>query len=158
MIRLLLILAVLLFGGAGPVQAAPAGNPVEVLVFADEAQEQHFRGLVAEFRCPKCLNTNLLGSDAPIARDLRQAVYRLSIEEGRSDEAVRDYLQQRYGDFVLYSPPLKASTVLLWFGPLLLLIAGLLVWRRTVRAAATTTPGSLSTTDRERLNKLLDAD
>lgn len=135
-----------------------AADPVDVQSFASTAEEERYRDLIAEFRCPKCLNTNLLGSDAPIAKDLRQAVYRLAIEEGRSDGEVRDYLQQRYGDFVLYSPPLKASTFLLWFGPVLLLLLGVGLWVRTVRRAQTTAADSLSTAEQERLAKLLEQD
>lgn len=115
--------------------ASHGANPVDVYAFETPADEARYRALIAEFRCPKCLNTNLLGSDAPIAQDLRRTVYRLGIAEGRSDAEVRDYLQQRYGDFVLYDPPVRPATYLLWFGPLLLLLIGVLVWRRTVRNA-----------------------
>ena len=136
--------------------AVSAADPVDVQSFASTAEEERYRDLIAEFRCPKCLNTNLLGSDAPIAKDLRQAVYRLAIEEGRSDSEVRDYLQQRYGDFVLYSPPLRASTVLLWFGPLLLLLLGVGIWIRTVRRAQVSTGGDLNADEQARLKQLLE--
>lgn len=154
MIRTALSLA--LAGASVLAAAAPAGNPVDVFDFESAQQEQEYRQLVAEFRCPKCLNTSLLGSDAPIAKDLRQAVYRLAIEEGRTNAEVRDYLQARYGDFVLYSPPLRPSTLVLWFGPLLLLIIGLFWWRRTVRRAALAGVQNLSDDDRARLQRLLD--
>ncbi|MEM6708569.1 MAG: cytochrome c-type biogenesis protein [Pseudomonadota bacterium] len=138
--------------------AAPAGNPVDVLTFASEAEEQRFRSLVGEFRCPKCLNTNLLGSDAPIAKDLRKAVYRLSVEQGQSDDEVRAYLQERYGDFVLYSPPLRPANVLLWFGPPGLLLLGAFWWFRTVRRAATGDATDFDAEARVRLDNLLDGD
>lgn len=136
--------------------AAPllAANPVDVFSFEQPADEARYRDLIAEFRCPKCLNTNLLGSDAPIAQDLRRTVYRLAIAEGRSDVEVRAYLQERYGDFVLYNPPVRPATYLLWFGPVGLLLIGLMVWRRTVRNAQGN-QAALGAEDRARLDALL---
>ncbi|MGI9328471.1 MAG: cytochrome c-type biogenesis protein [Pseudomonadales bacterium] len=133
---------------------AQSANPVDVYAFESPADETRYRALIAEFRCPKCLNTNLLGSDAPIAQDLRRTVYRLAIAEGRSDPEVRDYLQQRYGDFVLYDPPVRPATYLLWFGPLLLLFVGVLVWRRTVRNAQAN-DATLDAQSQARLDALL---
>ena len=106
-------------------------SPVDVYEFPDAQAEARYRALIAEFRCPKCLNTNLAGSDAPIAQDLRAAVHRLVVREGLSDAEVRDYLQARYGDFVLYDPPLKAATLVLWGAPVLFVLAGLglIAWR-----------------------------
>ncbi len=133
--------------------SALAASPVDVYDFPDSEVEARYRALVAEFRCPKCLNTNLAGSDAPIAKDLRAAVHRLIVEEGRSDQEVRDYLQARYGDFVLYDPPFKAATLALWLGPLIFVGIGLGLlagrWRRRQ-------PAHLSDADRARLQRLLD--
>ncbi len=128
-------------------------SPVDVYEFPDAKAEARFRALIAEFRCPKCLNTNLAGSDAPIAQDLRAAVHRLVVREGLSDEEVRDYLQARYGDFVLYDPPLKAATLLLWGGPILFVLAGLglIAWRLMHQRSA-----QLSDADQARLAKILD--
>ncbi len=128
-------------------------SPVDVYEFPDVELETRFRALIAEFRCPKCLNTNLAGSDAPIAQDLRAAVHRLVVREGYSDEEVRDYLQVRYGDFVLYDPPLKAATLLLWGGPILFALAGLglIAWRLIHQRSA-----RLSEADQLRLAKILD--
>ncbi len=100
-----------------------ADGAIEAFVFDTVAQETRYRALTEEFRCPKCLNTNLAGSDAPIAADLRATVYRL-IREGATDQAIRDYLQARYGDFVLYDPPVRRDTLLLWVAPVLLLVLG----------------------------------
>ena len=151
---------------AAPALAAPAAlvlllccwsawgvSPVDVHEFPDVRTEARFRALVAEFRCPKCLNTNLAGSDAPIAQDLRAAVHRLVVREGLSDAQVRDYLQARYGDFVLYDPPLKAATLLLWGGPILFVLAGLglIAWRLRHQRSA-----QLSDVDQARLAKILD--
>ncbi len=102
---------------------AAAEGAIEAFQFTDAAQEARYRALTEEFRCPKCLNTNLAGSDAPIAADLRSTVHRL-IVEGATDQAIRDYLQARYGDFVLYDPPVRRGTLLLWIAPGLLLAIG----------------------------------
>ena len=128
-------------------------SPVDVHEFPDVRTEARFRALIAEFRCPKCLNTNLAGSDAPIAQDLRAAVHRLVVREGLSDAQVRDYLQARYGDFVLYDPPLKAATLLLWGGPILFVLTGLglIAWRLRYQRSA-----QLSDADQARLAKILD--
>ena len=101
-----------------------AEGAIEAFPFDNTTQEARYRALTEEFRCPKCLNTNLAGSDAPIAADLRSTVYRL-ILEGATDQAIRDYLQARYGDFVLYDPPMRRGTLLLWIAPAVLLVIGL---------------------------------
>ncbi|MCY4566307.1 MAG: cytochrome c-type biogenesis protein CcmH [Gammaproteobacteria bacterium] len=130
-----------------------AASPVDVHHFPDTESERRYRALVNEFRCPKCLNVNISGSDAPIAQDLRAAVYRLAVLEGRSDQEVRDFLQARYGDFVLYDPPLKPGTLLLWLGPAVFVLLGLgLVGRRLRRQRAAV----LDAEDRRRLQAILD--
>jgi len=113
--------------------SARAAAQVDIYQFPDSQTEARYRGLIDEFRCPKCLNTNLAGSDAPIARDLRRTVHRLVVEEGFSDDQVRDFLQERYGDFVLYSPPFKPGTWILWLAPLGFVVLGAVVLARTVR-------------------------
>ena len=104
-------------------QASFAEGAIEAFAFDNPEQEARYQALTQEFRCPKCLNTNLAGSDAPIAGDLRATVHRL-ILEGATDQAIRDYLVARYGEFVLYDPPVERGTLLLWFAPLLLLVVG----------------------------------
>ncbi len=136
------VLAVLL-GCLLLVPAAVGVSPVQPLEFAEPAQQERYQRLIAEFRCPLCLNTNLQGSDAPIAADLRNLVLKL-LREGKSDAEIRDYLQARYGDFVLYDPPFKPGTYVLWLGPIaVLLLAGSSRARRTVRHTAN--PASSST-------------
>ena len=127
-------------------------SAIDSFDFPDPEAAARYQRLLSEFRCPKCLNESLASSGAPIAVDLRRAVRRL-MEDGESDAAIRAYLQQRYGDFVLYDPPLKASTWLLWFSPLLLLAVVLLL---LVRAARRRAPAELSETDRERVQRLLE--
>ena len=128
-------------------------GPVDVYQFSDAESERRYRALIDEFRCPKCLNVNISGSDAPIAQDLRAAVYRLVVQEGRSDDEVRAYLKARYGDFVLYNPPFNAGTVLLWFGPGLFVVLGVALIARRLRHQRAAT---LGTDDERRLRTILD--
>lgn len=100
----------------------------------DATLEARVARLSEELRCLVCRNQSLADSDAELARDLKREL-REQLASGRSEDEVRDYLVQRYGDFVLYRPPLKASTALLWSVPLLLPLAGLaLLWSRWRRA------------------------
>lgn len=98
-----------------------AAQPDEVL--ADPALEARARTLDAQLRCPVCQGQSLADSDAPLAHDLRLAVRR-RLMAGDSDAAVKDYLVARYGTYVLLDPPLGSQTLLLWFGPLLVLLGG----------------------------------
>ncbi|MFT4196313.1 MAG: cytochrome c-type biogenesis protein CcmH [Pseudoxanthomonas sp.] len=97
--------------------------------FRDAAQEQRFHALTGELRCVMCQNESLADSQAPIAHDLRRQVLEL-MNQGRSDAQIKQYLVERYGQFVLYRPQLEPQTWLLWFGPALLLAggAGTLAW------------------------------
>ena len=112
--------AVLLLGLAA---LGVAHAAIDTFEFASEADRQRYRTLVEELRCPKCQNQNIADSDAPIAMDLRAQVY-AKLEEGQSDAQIIDYLVARYGDFVLYKPPVTARTLLLWYGPGALLLGG----------------------------------
>lgn len=89
---------------------------IDVLQFKDEAQEQQFRQLTEELRCPKCQNNSIADSNSMIATDLRQKVYEL-MQEGKSKKEIVDYMVARYGNFVTYNPPLTPLTVLLWVLP-----------------------------------------
>ncbi|WP_407074436.1 cytochrome c-type biogenesis protein [Psychrobacter sp. CAL346-MNA-CIBAN-0220] len=100
---------------------------INVYDFDSVQQEAQYRGLIEELRCPKCQNQNLAASDAPIAQDLKQKIYDL-IKDGRSDAEIRDYMQERYGDFISYKPPVRPSTWILWFFPPLLLIVLITGW------------------------------
>lgn len=144
-----LLLALLLALGSAPVAAS-----IDVYEFENPGQEQRYRALVEELRCPKCQNQNLAGSDALVARDLKDRTYRL-LREGKSDTEIRQHMIERYGDFITYRPPLRAGTLLLWVGPLLLLlgVAVVLVWR-VRRPAASAAP--LSEAEQRRLRELLD--
>ncbi|EMY4265417.1 cytochrome c-type biogenesis protein CcmH [Salmonella enterica] len=96
---------------------------IDVMPFKDEAQEQQFRQLTEQLRCPKCQNNSIADSGSMIATDLRQKVYEL-IQEGKSNKEIVDYMVARYGNFVTYDPPLTPLTVLLWVLPLAAIVAG----------------------------------
>ncbi|EJN0177126.1 cytochrome c-type biogenesis protein CcmH [Salmonella enterica] len=89
---------------------------MDVMPFKDEAQEQQFRQLTEQLRCPKCQNNSIADSGSMIATDLRQKVYEL-IQEGKSNKEIVDYMVARYGNFVTYDPPLTPLTILLWVLP-----------------------------------------
>lgn len=117
---LLLALATLAFG-----QASEIAKP-------DAATELRLKALAEELRCLVCQNQTIADSSAPLAVDLRNQI-RGQIAEGRSDEQIRAYMVERYGDFVLYRPPFNASTIVLWAGPPALILAGLGVFLVVVR-------------------------
>jgi cytochrome c-type biogenesis protein CcmH len=100
---------------------AQAGEAVPMA--EDEAVEQRLISIADELRCLVCQNESLAGSRADLALDLKREI-RLLIKQGKSDKEVRDFLVSRYGDFVLYRPPVKPTTWLLWGGPFVLLAAG----------------------------------
>jgi cytochrome c-type biogenesis protein CcmH len=91
---------------------------------ADPALEERVTALATELRCLVCQNQTLADSNAPLAVDLRNQI-REKMQQGASERDILDYMVSRYGDFVLYRPPFKSTTVLLWAGPILLMIAGL---------------------------------
>jgi cytochrome c-type biogenesis protein CcmH len=120
----------------------------------DPVLEKRVRDLSSELRCLVCQNQTLADSSAPLAVDLRNQV-REQLKSGRSERDVVEFLTARYGDFVLYRPPLKASTVLLWAGPFLLLASGLFLLFLRIRRKSPPPP-ELSAADRERAARLLE--
>ncbi|KZY31283.1 cytochrome C biogenesis protein [Alcanivorax sp. HI0083] len=113
----------------------PALAAIDVYQFDNEQQEQRFRILSEELRCPKCQNQSIADSDAGIAQDMRTRVHTM-ILEGKSDEDIVDYFVSRYGDFVSYRPPVNAGTSILWLGPILLLLGGGVVIAMLLRNAS----------------------
>jgi cytochrome c-type biogenesis protein CcmH len=96
-------------------------------------QEAQFNHLLRELRCLVCQNQDLSDSNVDLAKDLRAEVYRL-VKDGKSDSEITGYLTARYGDFILFKPPLKWVTVLLWFGPALFIFLGLFIfWKSCLR-------------------------
>ena len=152
---LTLLLLLLAAGFAVTPGGALAESPVDLYEFETAEQEARYRALIAELRCPKCLNTNLAGSDAPIAADLRRTVHRLITEEGMSNAEILYFLQARYGDFVLYDPPFRPDTWILWLAPgAFLLIGAVVLWRMLRRPPAP----RLSEHETAELRSILDRD
>lgn len=116
-LRMWVVLALLAITGAVAAQA------IDPLPFRDHAEELRFQHLTGELRCLVCQDEDLADSNADFARDLRHKVFEL-MQQGKSDAEIKQYLVDRYSEFVLYDPPVNTRTWLLWFGPLLILIAG----------------------------------
>jgi len=139
--------------------AVPA-YPAEALPVAENiVTEQRLIDISSELRCLVCQNESLAGSRADLAMDLRREI-RTMIARGDSDEAIKGYLVSRYGDFILYRPPWKATTLLLWLGPLLLLALGLTLLFRQLRRRANASSagmpeGELNSEERAHLASLL---
>ena len=139
---------------------------IDTYQFDNPRQEAQYRALIEEFRCPKCQNQNLAGSDAPIAQDLKQKTYDM-VKDGRSDGEIRQYMNERYGDFISYKPPVRPSTWILWFFPPVLLVFVMLAWfirnrNSSKRAAVIAHPieegyAPLSAAEQQRLQNLLNA-
>lgn len=104
----------------------------EPLVFENQQQQDRFDRLTRELRCLVCQNQNLADSDAPLAHDLRREVHAMLLA-GQSESEIKQFLVQRYGDFVLYRPPMQNNTYLLWLMPLILLLGGAWVLRSSIK-------------------------
>ncbi|KHS76032.1 cytochrome C [Pectobacterium brasiliense] len=125
----------------------------EVLRFDNDTQEQQFRELTMQLRCPKCQNNSIADSNSMIASDMRQKVYEL-MQQGQTKEQVVDYMVDRYGYFVTYEPPITPFTLLLWLLPALFLAAGAwVIIRRARRIRSVKEP--MSEQDKKRLQTLL---
>lgn len=132
-----------------------AGAVIETYDFASESGQKRYQVLVEELRCPKCQNQNLSGSNSPIAADLRRELHRM-IEQGASDDEIKAFMVKRYGNFVLYRPPLDSNTLILWGLPAVLGLIAMLVavvyrWR-LVKADA---GQALTTEEKQQLAELL---
>ena len=140
--------------------AVSAQAAIEAYRFADPAQEARYKVLIDELRCLVCQNQNLADSNAELAQDLRRKTYEM-IVAGKSDTEIVDYMVQRYGDFVLYRPPLRPATVLLWVGPFVILVVGIGVLARVVarrRAEAAPNAPAPAGADIARAERLLAED
>jgi cytochrome c-type biogenesis protein CcmH len=127
---------------------------LEEFQFQSPAQEQEFRDLISKLRCLVCQNESLAGSQAELAQDLREEVYRM-MQEGKGKDEIIEFLVARYGDFVLYQPPIKPSTYLLWFGPFVLVgVGGFLLLQALQRKKREPEP-DLTGAERTRIDQLL---
>ena len=120
----------------------------EPLVFESQEQQDRFDQLTKELRCLVCQNQNLADSDAQLAHDLRREVHDLLLT-GRNDDEIKQFLVDRYGDFVLYRPPVQTNTYLLWIAPLILLLIGAWILRASIgkRSEMFTTQDQTDTND-----------
>ena len=144
------VLAFLLLAATAPWAFAKEAAPAA----ADPALEQRVMTLASELRCLVCQNQTIADSNAPLAEDLRNQV-REKVRQGASDAQIVDYMVARYGDFVLYRPPFKLTTLLLWFGPLLLLAAGFVVLVRRVLRRRQAQDLEMTASERKRAQTLL---
>ena len=110
-------------------QSAPVQEP---MIFDNQQQEDRFNQLTQELRCLVCQNQNLADSDAQLAHDLRAEVHKMLLA-GNSDDEIKQFMVERYGDFVLYRPPVQQNTYLLWLAPLVLLLIGAFVLRSNIK-------------------------
>lgn len=140
----------LMFLSAASVYAA-----VEVHKFDTEKQQQQYKKMIDELRCLVCQNQNLADSNAELALDLRNKVASM-IQQGKTNQEIVDYMVARYGDFVLYRPPFKAQTLLLWVGPFVILLFGLYVLLAYVRKQKTKPVAQASEAELSKVRKLLD--
>jgi len=132
--RTLLLLACIL-----ALVASVSALAIDPLPFKDDAQRQRFQDLTSQLRCMVCQNESLDASNADLAKDLRHQIFEM-MQQGKTDQQIKQYLVARYSDFVLYDPPLKPSTVALWFVPPALVVAGgivvLVLLRKRTKPAA----------------------
>lgn len=116
----LLLLAGVLCAWLAPARAVDSEPP-----FANPALQRRYEALIQDFRCLECFDENIANSNAPLAADFRRQVHAM-LAAGQSNQQIKDFMIARYGDFVLYKPPLRPNTWLLWGGPFVLLLIGLL--------------------------------
>ena len=135
---------------------------IDTYEFSTQAERDRYRTLVEELRCPKCQNQNIADSDAPIAMDMRDEIFK-KLEEGESNEQIVGFLGDRYGDLVRYKPPVNKSTLILWYGPAAFLVFGfvmvaIIVIRRRRSTRAQQDEQQLSSDEKTRLSDILKHD
>lgn len=151
------LLLLVITAGGFTVSSVHVEATVDLHKFETESQRERYLTLIDELRCPKCQNQNLAGSNSQIATDLRRELHRLLLE-GKTDREIKDFMVARYGDFVLYKPPLQSSTVVLWLLPLVLLLVGavaLMMIVRQRRSVKNATTEILSTDEVSKLDSIL---
>lgn len=134
--------------------AVPALAAIQVFKFNTPEQEQRFQTLSDQFRCLVCQNESLSASNADLAKDLRREIHSM-IVQGKTNKQIIDYMVARYGEFVLYKPRIEFRTYLLWFGPLLLIIIGVVVLMAFVRKQGRKHAAALNEDERRRVDDLI---
>jgi len=127
---------------------------VEYRQFANAEQQQSYQSLISELRCLVCQNQTIADSNADLAQDLRRQVYEM-LQQGKSKQEIADFMTARYGDFVLYNPPFKAKTGILWLAPVVFLLIGLMAVFLIVRRKRTVS-AELSPEKKAKIRRLLD--
>ena len=148
--RILALIAAIAFVSA----TADARSVFEPRGFSSPENERLYHALVDELRCLVCQNQTIAESNADLASDLRREVYRM-VEDGRSADEIAGFMVARYGDFVLYRPPLRTGTILLWAGPFLLAAIGLTVLAVHLRRRRRTPAAPIGEADRARLRRIV---
>lgn len=143
----------------GVMLSVSAWAAIDTYSFKSVEQEQQYRELTEQLRCPKCQNNSIADSNAIIAADMRQKVYEL-MEKGYTNKQITEYMVARYGNFVTYEPPLTAATLILWAGPALFVLLGAIVVitrarRRRPNEPEVSSSETLSEAEKQRLNQLL---
>ena len=146
--KILSLITLLLWAGL-------SGAGVEYRQFASPEQQEAYESLTSELRCLVCQNQTIADSNADLAADLRRQVYEM-LQRGQSKEDVLQFMTERYGDFVLYKPPFKAKTFLLWLGPLVFLAIGVICIMVLVRRKQARPQQVLSDEQRQKIRRLLD--
>ncbi|AOF52461.1 cytochrome C biogenesis protein [Rodentibacter caecimuris] len=133
-----------------------AFSAIDALNFSSQQQENDYHRLTQSLRCPQCQNNNIADSNATIAVDMRNKVFEL-LQEGKSKNDVVEYMVARYGNFVTYDPPMTASTLILWFAPLFLILFGVffLMKPKSKKQSAVKTDNVLTEEENARLAELL---
>ena len=136
--------------------SSSALSVVEVREFSSDQLRDRYQVLANELRCPKCQNQNLADSNSPISVDLRTEIFRL-LEEGKSDQEIIDFLVARYGEFVMYRPPVKKTTLMLWLAPGILFLFGIIIVLaiRQRQSHRSLTASELDGDELQRLDELL---
>ena len=136
------------------ISSAVIAAPIETFKFESEETEKVFHKLSEELRCLVCQNQNIAESNADLAKDLRHEIYNM-LSDGQSEEEIVDFMVQRYGDYVLYRPPFKPMTWLLWFAPVIIFFIGLYYVVRLMKSQKSTEQAaSLSSEEIERIRSL----
>ncbi|MFA5983295.1 MAG: cytochrome c-type biogenesis protein [Methylococcaceae bacterium] len=135
------------------VSTAIAG--VEYRQFSNAAEQKTYENLISELRCLVCQNQTIADSNADLAKDLRQQVFEM-VQQGKSKQDITDFMTSRYGDFVLYNPPFKAKTGILWLAPIMLLTTGFCAVFFFVRSKAKTARVTLEPERQQQMHRLLE--
>nr|VFK01632.1 MAG: cytochrome c-type biogenesis protein CcmH [Candidatus Kentron sp. H]VFK01900.1 MAG: cytochrome c-type biogenesis protein CcmH [Candidatus Kentron sp. H]VFK05085.1 MAG: cytochrome c-type biogenesis protein CcmH [Candidatus Kentron sp. H] len=134
----------------------PAASVFEPYEFTDPAQAMRYKTLIEELRCLVCQNQSLADSNAALAADLRQEVYKM-VSDGTDEDTVKAFMVSRYSEYVLYCPPVTTTTLLLWIGPLLFVLMGFVfLTSRVHRRTKVIDSNTLSETEEKRIRKILE--